>query len=508
MDKNPPHAFLKGRELSTPNYLHGFLTLTLMKPDFLKTPSALLQDYGIPVASPYLEWEKFCMEEGESISIAIDQLQTPHIKRYNETGKRIDEILYPAEYYRLLYKGYETGFISQVLQEQQLIPFFVLGYITSFFDPGLYCPYTVTLCTAFFLEKYGSSWLKERYLGKFMTREKPWQGATWMTEIKGGSDLGNHTETLAYETNNGTVYLVGEKYFCSNANAESALVVARPHQLKPHVKNLGLYFVPRYNEDGELNWKLERLKNKIGTRSVPTGEISFYKSVAYPLGDIAKGIYFITEVLNLSRVANAIGSVALMQKCLNLVHQFVSTRTSFGKRLIDHLLIQRELESYAQQWLGSFALAWHTAFLLNKNVYKTPPYDEAFQIFRLFAHIAKYYTAEMAIRTARWALTTWAGIGTLQEFPVERLLREALVLAIWEGTPHLHALETVKLLQKTGIHEIAFDTPEIPLGQKKALLQLCNQFLKKSEEEQYRNALSFLHQLGETLAYALQIQYP
>ncbi len=446
--------------------------------------------------------QKYMEKVGKLHSIEVDKAGTPWLKRYDEQGNRIDKIEYPLCYWELLKQGYENGVLWQFTEKKSILPFATLGYITSYYDPGLFCPYTVSMATLLSVYKYADENLKNKYIPK-MTKKKgiPFQGATWMTEIKGGSDLGQNTDTLAFNSSDNIWYLKGEKYFSSNAHAELAVVAARPHKLKRSVRNLALFLVPRYTESGELNVYIERLKNKIGTRSVPTGEIRFEKSEAFLLGSVEQGIYLIMEVLNLSRVANSIGSVALMQNAINTAYEFASQRKAFGKFVIEFPLMAEQFKQKTDIWEKAFALAWASAFMYEKVWDLKPPYNDEYHAFRLLTHMSKYYTAEHAIRTARWAMEVWAGIGTLQEFPVERLLREALVLAIWEGTQHRHALDALEVITRKKAHiHLAKILPE------KDREQFVNLVEKMVNDKQFieRNTVEFLYQISDFFADKLR----
>jgi acyl-CoA dehydrogenase len=147
---------------------------------------------------------------------------------FDLSGIRVDEILYPSEYWRMLRHGYQSGLLWRVFEQNTLFSAGLGIYVTSFYDPGLACPYTVSLSTVVPLSKYGSAELQERFLPKLLSKsESVWQGATWMTEIKGGSDLGATVETAARRVENRWL-LNGDKYFASNAGAELAVVAARP----------------------------------------------------------------------------------------------------------------------------------------------------------------------------------------------------------------------------------------------------------------------------------------
>ena len=137
------------------------------------------------------EYEAWWEEEGKTISSAIDRAGTPWLRMFDRFGSRVDEILYPAEYRKMLKKGYQTGVVWRALEEKSLLSSYLLGYLTSFYDVGLYCPYAVSLSTVLPLDKYGNAAVKGAYLPQLLRRDSDvWQGATWMTEAKGGSDLG------------------------------------------------------------------------------------------------------------------------------------------------------------------------------------------------------------------------------------------------------------------------------------------------------------------------------
>jgi acyl-CoA dehydrogenase len=151
----------------------------------------------------------------------------PGLRMFDIAGRRLDQICYPPEYWSMLHHGYRAGVVWRAFAEQSLLSAFSLLYLTSFFNPGLACPYTVPLATAVSSKKYGEVKLKERFLQPMLRGDDSvWQGATWMTEIKGGTDLGANLETFARRDQDAWL-LSGDKYFASNACAELAVVAAR-----------------------------------------------------------------------------------------------------------------------------------------------------------------------------------------------------------------------------------------------------------------------------------------
>jgi alkylation response protein AidB-like acyl-CoA dehydrogenase len=404
------------------------------------------------------EYEGWWEREGQDISDAVDRAGTPWLRMFDRSGNRVDEILYSPDYWRMLKHGYQTGLLWRVLQENTVFPAGLGIYVTSFYDPGLACPYTVSLGTLLPLSKYGDAEAQRRFVPKLLQKDKGvWQGATWMTEIKGGSDLGTTVETIARPAESHWL-LTGDKYFASNAGAELAVVAARPEGAPSGVRGLALYLVPRRRDNGQLNYFIRRLKDKIATRSVPTGEIELRESEAWLLGQAGNGIYLILEVLNASRVANSLGSVALAQRAMADALSFAQNRVVFGKPLIEQPLMRRQFEERLRQLRAASKLAWKALELLNEVWQQKPPYSDRYHLFRLVAHLAKYWTAELAVQTAKWAMEVHGGLGTLQEYRVERWLREAMILAIWEGPSHRQILDALEVMERKHAHQLLFQS--------------------------------------------------
>ena len=479
-----------------------------MDNDRLKSPTNFLRGMieELPDEGTLRDFETWWEAEGKDISTSVDREGTPWLRMFDVFGKRVDEILYPPAYWRMLKKGYQAGAIWRAFESGSLVPSYLLGYVTAFYDTGLYCPYTVSLSTAIPLSKYGDDTVRERYLPWMLRKDSSvWQGATWMTEVAGGSDLGAGVETIA-EQSEAQWVLNGEKYFASNAGAELAVVAARRAGAPANVRGLSLFLLPRYREDGSLNYFIRRLKDKIGTRSVPTGEVELHNSQAYLLGEPEQGIYLILETLNISRVANCIGSVALMQRAIAEAIAFAQKRVAFGKPVAEHPLLQRQIEERILRLKEAFALAWEAVRLLDEVWQETPRYSERYHLFRLVAHLAKYWTAEQAVLTAKWAMEVHGGMGVLEEYGVERWLREAMILPIWEGTPHRQILDGLEAMGRKDAHELLFRhlAPYAEPHKLEGMAAQVDALLVLHQDEREAQAEAVFHQLAVFSAETLQ----
>ena len=389
---------------------------------------------------------------GKAISDSVDRAGTPWLRMFDSSGVRVDQILFAPDYYEMLRRGYRAGVLWRSIEERSAIHAYALLYQSSFYDPGICCPYTVSLATAIALWKYGSEAVRTRFLPPFLQKDgENWQGATWMTEIKGGSDLGANVETIATPAGDRHL-LTGDKYFASNVGAEGAIVAARPEGAARGIRGVALFFVPRRRNDGALNYFVRRLKDKIATRSVPTGEVELRESEAYLVGPEHPGIHLILETLNLSRVANSIASVALAQRVIADAFAFANQRVAFGKKIFDQPLLHRQFKERGDELCAAFALAWEAVERMNDFWLERPPYSERYQLFRLIAHLAKYWTAEFAVQTAKWGMEVHGGLGVLGEFRAERWLREAMILSIWEGTSHRQILDGLEVMERKRAH--------------------------------------------------------
>jgi hypothetical protein len=196
------------------------------------------------------------------------------------------------------------------------------------------------------------------------------------------------------------------------------------------------------------NFVVRRLKDKSATASVPTGEVEFHASEAQPVGDLRNGIYYTMENLMVSRLANSFGALGIARKAFLEAYFYSQKREAFGKLLIEHPLVQRDLLDMEVCVEGALALAFKAVDQFERSWKDTPPYTSAYHYARLLTHVAKNITADTSAQVTRSAMELLGGLGFLNEYPVERLHREALITPIWEGPSNIQALDMLEVMAK------------------------------------------------------------
>jgi len=374
----------------------------------------------------------------------VDHDAAPVLVTHDLDGQRVDRArLSPAE--RVILKAaahinrppYEGGSWHH---------HYALGYLLG--DPGLYCILTITNQTVYGIHKYApsfDSWKEAMLAGDAF-------GATWMTEIQGGSDLGANVTVARHDGDRWR--LTGEKYFASGAGlADYALVTARPEGARTGAKGLALFLLPRLDRSGKLNFLVRRLKDKSATRAVPTGEVDLNGSEAHLVGREEDGVYLTLEVLNVSRLANAVGAMATAKKAHLEVLERIRRRAAFGQPLREHALIRRDLTDLAVRAAGGLALTFRAVDQFDRVWNERRPYSPAYHYARFLIHLAKNRTAEHAAAMTSLAMELFGGLGFLEEYAVARWHREALITPIWEGPSNIQALDFLESIQKHHAHE-------------------------------------------------------
>ncbi len=291
-------------------------------------------------------------------------------------------------------------------------------------------------------------------------------GAQFLTEVQGGSDVGANA-CVAQQNEFGTWVIKGEKWFCSNANADLILMTARFDEKTPGTKGLGLFLVPAKLSATESNhYVIRQLKQKIGTRSMATAEIDFNNAVAIPIGEVTDGIHLVLEnVLHLSRIFNAFSVLGMSRRAFQIAFFYAKNRTAFGSEIINYPLVKEQLAKikaiYTAQLAASFAIAkLQDEFDLAKN-----PAKETKLLLRLLTNLNKYFTAKFAVENIRHCIDILAGNGTIQTFStLPRLLCDAIVCENWEGTHFTLWMQILRDIEKFRVDELFIDYVKMQLS--------------------------------------------
>jgi len=280
----------------------------------------------------------------------------------------------------------------------------------------------------------------------------------WMTEAQGGSDIARST-TIARPARDGSWRLTGEKWFCSAADSAMAVALARPEGADTGSRVLAPYLVPRYAADSPLApagadaaWPapgivVHRLKDKLGTRALPTAEIGLRDAYAVPLGDPARpGLSRMMTLVVVTRLHNAAASAAGMRRGLAYARAFAAARQVAGGRLDTSPLHRATLGGLAVDAAAAFVLSGH-AFALLGRVEVDGDADAAAEL-RIVAPLAKLATGKLAVAAASEYVEAFGGAGYVEDTGVPRLLRDAQVLPIWEGTTNVLSLDTLRAITR------------------------------------------------------------
>ncbi len=216
--------------------------------------------------------------------------------------------------------------------------------------------------------------------------------------------------------------------------------------------------MPRHRPDGTLNaFALKALKNKLGTRSMATGEISFEDADAELLGEPGTGFAQMTDMLNLSRIYNAVASVALVRRALREATTYARSRNAFGQPICNYPMVRQALVETAVSLAAGLELVFATIRLYDQVQYQADASDEQRQLLRILTPLAKYWTAIEAVRAANRMLEVVGGNGYIETFPMARLYRDAQVLPVWEGTTNILVLDTFRAIGRGGIEPLMLE---------------------------------------------------
>jgi alkylation response protein AidB-like acyl-CoA dehydrogenase len=378
---------------------------------------------------------------------AIADRESPRLVTHDPQGRRIDRVDYHPAYREMERVAYGSGIIAMKYPPRphaQLLGY-ALGYLFAMAEMGLYCPLCMTDGVARVLTHHGTDEMKSRVVPRLASAEVAtlWTGGMFLTERAGGSDVGAN-ETVARRGADGMWRLTGQKWFCSNVDAQAVLVTARPEGAEAGTRGLRTYLLlPRGNEGVTI----DRLKEKLGVRSMPTGEVTLRDAPAEEVG----GFGAMAEMLNLSRLYNAVASIAVIGRAIHEARWYVERRMAFGRPVSEFPLVQETLADLEAEHTAAMLLTFETVAALQRA---DDGDGEAPRLLRILTPIAKAVTGKLAVPCVSECMELIGGNGYIEESPLPRLLRDAQVLPIWEGTTNILVLDTLRTARKERSHEL------------------------------------------------------
>jgi alkylation response protein AidB-like acyl-CoA dehydrogenase len=387
------------------------------------------------------------------------------LERYDRFGRDVSRVVHHPEWLANRDEIFDFGAVGwnhdpQLVERYGRAPVQLLAafdYLVGQADMAICCPLELAHGTVAVLERFGTEDNVERFLGSIVAtdREQRLQVAQVATEITGGSGVGaSRTEARGLEDRRWV--LNGEKWFASNCSADLILTLGRVDPAVPGTKGLGMFVVPRVRRDGSPNGvSIRRLKDKMGTIGVPTGELIFNDAEAELIGDAAEGWRYMAEMLNHTRFWNAVGSLGVMRRAFLEAASYAAQRRSFGTTIDSFPMVRERLVWLHVDLAATTALMLHCAQALEET--ETPANEAAALRFRTLAPVVKYRAGEHNIEFARAAIETLGGNGYINTFGTPRLLRDAHVNTIWEGTSNICALDLQRAIAKQDGHRAVFD---------------------------------------------------
>jgi alkylation response protein AidB-like acyl-CoA dehydrogenase len=385
------------------------------------------------------------------------------------------------------------------------------------------CPLAMTDGAARFLEVHGDESTKSVFA--HLTSRDPnefWTSGQWMTERTGGSDVGT-TSTIARCEKGDTYKLYGSKWFTSATTSQVAMTLARIEGAAAGSHGLSVFLIKLRDDDGNLrNIQIDRLKDKLGTRALPTAELTLDGTPAQLVGGAGDGVRKIAALFNVTRVYNAVAAVAGMRRAIALASDYARRRRAFGKPLIEHPLHLETLAEMHLELRAAFHLAFRVVELLGKDEVGEASEAES-RLLRFLIPVAKLYTAKQAIAVASEALEAFGGAGYVEDTGLPRLLRDAQVLSIWEGTTNILSLDALRAIERSDVlDEWAGDVRRRVSGVKMAELstsaeqtvratrwieEYSSRAKSAGEEFQQAGARAFAYAIARTEAAALLIEH-
>lgn len=434
-----------------------------------------------PLLKLHLGEARYRQMEAELISLgqrASDELDAwaltadknpPQLHHRTRRGEALQSIDKHPDYVALERVAYAELGLASLSHSEHAPPPLVKYALTFLFvqaEFGLCCPVSMTDSLTRTLRKFGSPELVARFLPMLASRDFDtlYQGAMFMTEQAAGSDVARIATRATrdardarsagdtHEANGADTWrLYGDKWFCSNADADLAMVLARPDDAPAGINGLALFLLPKTLPDGTRNrYRIVRLKDKLGSRSMASGEIVLEGAQAYLIGEVGRGFHQMADMINMSRLSNGVRAAGLMRRAVTEALHIARHREAFGRKLIDMPLMQRQLLKMMLPAEQARSMFMQIALLLTKA---DAGDAQAAKCVRILTPLIKFRACRDARRVTGDAMEVRGGTGYIEEWSDARLVRDAHLGSIWEGTSNIVALDIARAAKRDGALE-------------------------------------------------------
>ena len=397
------------------------------------------------------------------LSLLADKMGPELVKR-NSIGETINEIRFHPAYCDLLHIAvksemfrvkWEPSLRKKFNNEKQLLGF-ASAYMYALSECGQFCPLCMTDGVARLIDLFCDDKDKARLLPHIYTdnADELYSGAMFLTEKTGGSDVGANLVVATHKEGK-NYFLNGEKWFCSNANADLIFALARTDSSIKGTKGLSIFLIEKHLSSGERNpIDIIRLKDKLGVRSMASAECMLNNTVGKLVGNEFDGFKVMVQMINLSRIYNSIGALACARRALIEAYQFLCFRDTFGKTAIEHALIRTKLTELGSLNVANFYLVWRTV----KSLELSDAGDEReTHLLRLINPMTKKWSAETGVYITRESMELMGGLGYIEDTVMPKLMRDVMVLPIWEGSGNIIILDMLRAMAKSNGFDVICD---------------------------------------------------
>jgi acyl-CoA dehydrogenase len=392
----------------------------------------------------------------------------PALEAYDGIGRYLARFAHHPSYHRAGKLIYESGMMAAYAEVPNPHPLILsLFYLSTHAgEAGHNCPVACTAGAIRALQALGTDEQRAAWLPRLLNPVygEHYAGAQFLTEVQGGSDVGANA-VVAKRQADSSWRIEGEKWFCSSADADLFVITARPEGATDGTKGLGLFLVPRQVGEGLNSFRLRRLKDKLGTRSMVTAEIDFERAYAEQLGPLDRGFRNAMElIIDTSRLYNAFGCAALAHRAFLVASGYAEHRRAFGEAIVRYPLVKETLSMIRADAEAALAGSFWLAQIQQRVDGGNASENEA-AFLRMGLNLNKVRTACLSHDAINRGIEILGGNGTVETFSVlPRLLRDNVVFENWEGTHHTLRMQVLNDGLRLGLHEGLFAVLEERLG--------------------------------------------